>query len=291
LKEGRAIECLLRRTLTNEPRLNQAQSKKFMRERNRHYPQSREVSAIRSCRGAKSAHRMRRMKTLLALLLALMAVSSPALAVEKEYVVLTGGVSLYAWEKFKGPQAHDHWWANFVHASRLRFEQIRQEAGPDAKITWLIYKESYLKRSKQEGRDLIPLIESVRDAYNLKLVWFEKGSEVIDYLNNGQPRDEVKIADFEYFGHSNKACWMFDYSAEVDSASKSWLHETDFSKLKRGIFAKDAYVKSWGCHTGESMNQKFARATGIKMWGAVGRTQYETETLPSLAQADGKWVR
>ena len=231
------------------------------------------------------------MKTFCALLLALCAVTSPALALDKEYVIITGGVSLYAWEKFKGPMAHDHWWANFVRASRIRMEQIRNEAGPDAKITWLIYKESYLKRSKQEGRDLLPFIQSVADAFNVKLIYFEKSSELIDYLNAGQPRDQVKIANLEYFGHSNRACWMFDYSAEMDSASKCWLHENDLTKLKRGIFAKDAFVKSWGCHTGESMSQKFARATGVKMWGAVGRTQYMTDTLPELAQNDGKWVR
>ena len=231
------------------------------------------------------------MKILCALILSILAVGSPALAVEKEYIILTGGVSLYAWEKFKGPQAHDHWWANFVRASRIRFEELRNQFGPDARITWLVYKESYLKRSQQEGRDLIPLIESVRDAFNVKLVWFNKGSEVIDYLNYGQPRDQVKIANFEFFGHSNKACWMFDYSAEMDSASKSWLHENDLAKIKRGIFTRDAFVKSWGCHTGESMSQKFARATGIKMWGAIGKTQYETHTLPSLATAGGKWVR
>ena len=46
---------------------------------------------------------------------------------------------------------------------------------------------------------------------------------IIDYLNAGRPRDQVKIAGFEFFGHSNRACFMFDYSNEVDSASKSWL--------------------------------------------------------------------
>jgi len=97
-------------------------------------------------------------------------------AVDKEYVVITGGVSLYQWEKFKA-QPHDHWWANFVHASRVRFDQMRGQYGADAPITWLIYKPAYVKRSQQEGRDLIAMIESVRDAEHLNLVWFEKTSE------------------------------------------------------------------------------------------------------------------
>jgi hypothetical protein len=214
----------------------------------------------------------------------------PVHAAEKEYVILTGGVSLYAWEKFKGPLAHDHWWANFVRASRIRMEQIRAEAGPDAHITWLVYKESYLKRGKQEGRDLIPFIDSVRDAFHVKLVFFDKTQEVIDYLNAGQPRDQVKIADFEYFGHSNRACWMFDYSAEMDSASKCWLHVNDLSKIHRGIFAKDAFVKSWGCHSGEEMSAKWRSATGTRMWGAIGKTEYQTHELPQLSESRGRWV-
>ncbi len=237
------------------------------------------------------------MKLLLALVLGILALTAAparaataAASADREYIILTGGVSLYAWEKFKGPAAHDHWWANFVRASRIRMGQIRNEAGPDAKITWLVYRESYIKRGKQEGRDLLPLIDSVREAMNAKLIYFNKTQEVIDYLNHGPSRDRVKIADFEYFGHSNRACWMFDYSAEMDSASKCWLHVNDFTKINRGLFAKDAFVKSWGCHTGEEMSGKWRSATGTRMWGAVGKTQYMTDELPVLAETRGRWV-
>ena len=44
---------------------------------------------------------------------------------------------------------------------------------------------------------------------------------------------------------------MFDYSNNIDSACKSWLHENDLTKINRRVFARHAYVKSWGCHTGE----------------------------------------
>lgn len=206
----------------------------------------------------------------------------------REYIVVTGGVSLYQWEKYKA-QPHDHWWANFVHASRVRFEQIRQK-DPDAQITWLVYKESYLKRGKQEGRDLIPLIESVRDACNVKLIWFNKTNELIDYLNSGQDRSQVKICNFEFYGHSNRACFMFDYSAELDSSSKCWLHQMDLTKINRGIFSKDAFAKSWGCHTGEEMSSYWRKATGIRMWGAIGKTDYSNEEQVMLSDANGKWV-
>ena len=230
------------------------------------------------------------MKRGLLLLLALLAICSVrAQAYDKEYIVITGGVSLYEWEKFK-MQPHDHWWANFVHASRVRFDQLRQQYGPDAKITWLIYRESYEKRSKQEGRNLIPMIESVRDADHLNLVFFTKTADLLDYINYGQNRDQVKIADLEYFGHSNKACFMFDYSAELDSGSKCWLHESDLTKIKRGIFTRDAFVKSWGCHTGEEMSSYWHRATGTRMWGAIGRTDYSNEQAVMLSDPKGRWV-
>jgi len=208
---------------------------------------------------------------------------------DKEDIVITGGVSLFEWEKFKA-QPHDHWWANFVHASRVRFDQMRQQYGPDARITWLIYKPAYVRRSKQEGRDLVAMIESVRDADHLNLVWFEKTSDLIAYLNYGQDRNQVKIADLEYFGHSNKACWMFDYSCEMDSASKCWLHDSQLTQIRKIDFLKGAFVKSWGCHTGEEMSGYWRSATGTRMWGAIGRTDYSGDDAVVLSTPGGKWV-
>ena len=205
-----------------------------------------------------------------------------------EWIILVGGPSMYQWEKYKA-EPHDHWWANFVHAARLRTEQLRAQY-PDQMITWLVYKPGYLDRATQEKQDLISNIESVRDKFNLHLVWFGPGSDVLRYINAGQPRDQIKIAGFEYFGHSNKACFMFDYSNIIDSACKSWLHESELRKIDRRVFAKRAYVKSWGCHTGESMSQKWYTATGTKMIGAIGKTQFMMEELPILSSPYGRWA-
>src|SRR5438552_4458527 len=229
-----------------------------------------------------------------ALLLAIVAITSAQLStaarpVNGEWIIVVGGVSLHQWEQYKA-QPHDHWWANFVHAARIRTEQLRAQLGPDAKITWLLYKPGYVDRGKQDGQNLIANINSVRDKYNLRLVYFSRGSEVIDYLNNGQPRIQVKIAGFEYFGHSNRACFMFDYSNVVDSACKAWLHENELARIDRRDFAHSAYARSWGCHTGESMSKKWYRATGTHMIGAIGKTQFMMEELPILTSEDGKWV-
>ena len=163
--------------------------------------------------------------------------------------------------------------------------------GPDAKITWLVYKQGYVDRAGQEKQDLLSYIQSVADKFDLNLVYFRNGpTEVINYLNNGPFRNRMKIADFEYFGHSNKACFMFDYSSNIDSACKSWFHENDSAKIKPGVFARDAYVRSWGCHTGEQMSKKLYNATGVRMIGAIGKTQFMMEELPILSSPGGKWV-
>jgi hypothetical protein len=210
--------------------------------------------------------------TALLLLMALL-VSSPAQE-QREYIILSGGPSLIEWEKFKD-DPHDRWWGNFIRSARVRIEQLRKQYGPTARITWLIYKPGYVRRAqRQDHADLIGHIVSVRNKFGLNLVFFSDTSQLIHYLNYGQPRDRVKIANFEFYGHSNKACFMFDYSNEIDSASKVWLHETELRKIHRGIFSRDAFVKSWGCHTAESMSKFWWRATGKKMIGAIGKTDY-----------------
>jgi hypothetical protein len=233
------------------------------------------------------------MTFLLRPLLLLLLCTLPVLAqVQKEYILLSGGPSLDEWEKYKAAP-HDRWWGNFIRAARVRIEQLRKEHGPDARITWLVYRPGYARRAqRQDKSDLIGNIVSVRDKYGVNLILFDNTAQVINYLNVGKPRDQVKIANFEFYGHSNRACFMFDYSNEIDSASKVWLHEDELKRIRRGIFTRDAFIKSWGCHTGESMSKAFREATGKRMIGAVGKTNYADGHLrgwiPALSPG-GRW--
>lgn len=204
----------------------------------------------------------------------LVACSAAAQTYEREYILVSGGPSLIEWEKYK-PVPHDRWWGNFIRAARVRIQQLQAHHGPRIRITWMVYRRGYERRMiRMNEPDILRNIESVRDRYGIQLIWFDRTQQLLDYLNHGQPRDRVKIANFEYYGHSNRACFMFDYSNEIDSASKVWLHENELGKIRRGIFAKDAFIKSWGCHTGESMSKKWRRATGHRMIGAIGKTDY-----------------
>ncbi len=233
------------------------------------------------------------MKSLLCLFLVLVALASaPAMDAQKEYIILSGGPSLIEWEKYKAAP-HDLWWGNFIRAARVRIEELRKQYGPTARITWLVYRPGYARRAaRQDHADLLANITSVRDKYGVNLIWFDSADQVINYLNGGLPRNQVKIAGFEFYGHSNRACFMFDYSNEIDSGSKVWLHEDDLKQIHRGLFTKDAFVKSWGCHTGESMSKSWKAATGKKMIGAIGKTNYADGHLrgwvPALSSG-GRW--
>jgi hypothetical protein len=231
------------------------------------------------------------MRLLLASLLLLLA--SPLLRAQTdgEYIILTGGPSLIEWEKYKAAP-HDRFWGNFVRSARYRMEKLRRDFGPNVRITWLVYKRGYERRGQRQdgGENHIANILSVRDKYGVKLVWVNDGADVINYLNGGMDRSQVKISGFEFFGHSNSRCFMLDYSNEIDSGSKSWLHEDDLRAIRRGIFTRKAFVKSWGCHTGESMSKFWRSATGKKMIGAIGKTDYSTIIVPGAMPAvNGRW--
>ncbi|MCP5550232.1 MAG: hypothetical protein H7A53_05000 [Akkermansiaceae bacterium] len=211
-----------------------------------------------------------------------------------EYIIVTGGPSLKEWEQFRREaHRHDKWWGNFVRTARIRIDQLQKYYNGAINITWLVYRPGYERRAGEDGQPLISNIESVRDKYKIRLVWFDSGDDVIKYLNSGQNRRQVKVGGFEYFGHSNKYCFTFDYSNEILGASKAFLHERDLKGIDRGVFSKKAFCKSWGCHSGESFVGAFKRATGVKMIGAVGKTDYSDtwrEILPTISSQGGRWT-
>lgn len=212
------------------------------------------------------------MRHLLALLLFGFALS--AYADQNEYLIVSGGPALRKWEDLRrNGEQHDRFWGNFIRTARARIEEL-QKAQPGINITWLVYQDSYSRRNVEDKRSVTALVESVRDKYKVKLVWFHTGDEVISYINSGSNRWRSKVSGFEYFGHSNKFCFMFDYSSDIYGVSTSWLHQRDLKRIRSSSFAPNAFCQSWGCHTGEAMSAEWKRATGIWMIGADGKTDY-----------------
>jgi hypothetical protein len=229
------------------------------------------------------------MRSILALLLLLTLGTFTAFAQSREDIVLTGGPALRFMEHGKGDVSHDVYWFNFVDASVIRLKELKSQANADTLVTWLIYRPSYASRSQEMGLDLLAQLQEKAKNLGVRLVWFNSQAELIAYLNNGLDRDKIKIADFDYFGHSNKACFLFDYSNTIDTMSIAWLHVKDLGKIHSDIFTHDATCKSWGCHSGEMYSQWWKSHFDVPMTGAIGKTDFAHGGLPQLSNADGKW--
>ena len=214
----------------------------------------------------------------------------------QEFIILVGGPSLRKWEKFRRPQdQHDRFWSNFMTSARIRTQQLRRAHGGAAKITWLVYKRGYEERAKEDGQNHLQTIQKRARQFNIRLVWFDTTDQVINYLNKGMSRRKVKIATLDFFGHSNKYCFLLDYSNEILGASRCFLHQRDLGRIRRNIFVKEPRICSYGCHTGESMASVWRRATGTRMRGAVGKTDYGNilsngDALPVISSEHGHWV-
>jgi hypothetical protein len=207
----------------------------------------------------------------------------------REDIVLTGGCALRFMEHGKGAVSHDVYWFNFVDASVIRLQQLKQEHSGDI-LTWLVYKPAYARRSEEMGLDLLAQLQEKAKSVGARLVFFSSKEELIAYLNKGFDRDKVKIADFDYIGHSNKACFLFDYSNYIDTMSVAWLHVKDLGKIHGDIFTRDATCKSWGCHCGEMYSKWWKSHFDVPMIGAVGKTDFAHGGLPELSDSTCEWV-
>lgn len=207
----------------------------------------------------------------------------------QKHVIVCGGPALRKWEDLRVlNDRHDRWWANFVRASTLRMVEIRRAYGRDAGITWIVYRPGYAMRGREDGKPYTKWISELAARRRVSLVWVSTGGQAISAINR---HSSGSVASFDFFGHSNKHCFLLDYSAAIMGASKAWIHEKDLTRIRRGVFARKAHCQSWGCHTGESMSAYWKRATGQKLIGARGKTNYEVVGQGRMPTVSGSWVR
>ena len=233
---------------------------------------------------------MRLLSLLLSLLLLAPLAATAETTATREHVVLTGGPALRFMEHGKDA-SHDFYWFNFIDASTIWLKQIKDTAPANDLVTWLVYRPAYVSRSKELGMDLIPQIVNKAHALNVNLLFFDTKDQLINYLNKGQDRDRMKIASFDYFGHSNKACFLFDYSNTIDTMSICFLHVVDLKHIRGHDFAPDAVCKSWGCHSGELYSKWWKNEFDVAMTGAVGKTDFSHGGLPALSDQNCKWTQ
>ena len=223
------------------------------------------------------------------LLLAILFSASGLSAAPREHVILCGGPALRQWEDLRVEhEQHDRWWANFIRASTLRMAEIRLAHGKEAKLVWIVYRPGYVTRASADGKPYLSWIREQADKRNCQLIWVSSGAEAISAINS---RPRRSIFTFDFFGHSNRYCFMLDYGNHVMAISKAWIHERDLGRIRRSAFAKDASCQSYGCHTGESMSKVWQRRIGTPLVGAIGKTDYSMVGRGQLPTTSGSWTR
>lgn len=223
------------------------------------------------------------------LLIVLMLVLMGAAGAAQHHVILTGGPALRKWENLRVERdQHDRWWANFIRASTLRMAEIRIAYGKEANITWIVYRPGYTMRGAEDGKPYTTWINEQAAKRNVTLRWVSSGGAAISAINNHPSKS---VISFDFFGHSNKFCFLLDYSSYIMGVSKAWIHQNDLGKIRRGIFAKNAQCQSWGCHTGESMSAVWKRHTGKTLIGVRGKTDYAMVGRGHMPSVNGSWVR
>jgi hypothetical protein len=208
---------------------------------------------------------------------------------DAEHVIVAGGPALRKWEDYRVPaDQHDRWWANFIRASTLRMVEIRKAYGPDAPLVWMVFQPGYQTRGREDGKPYTQWISKLAADRRATLIWFNSTNSFIQALNS-RPRGSIQT--FDFFGHSNRYAFMFDYGNDIMAASTAWLHERDLPRIRSSVFSRNAYCKSWGCHTGESMSAVWKRSLGMPLEGAKGATNYVVVGQGQLPSVSGSWVR
>lgn len=216
------------------------------------------------------------MNTLRLILLFIIALTG--LSAAQEYIIVSGGPSLRKWEDYRVPaEQHDRYAGNFIKAAHHRMNHLRRDNPAIGQFTWLIYRPAYVARDREDAVRRPPytcfISETMERAAqaNARIEWFSSKDQLISRLND---RSRGKIAHLDFFVHSNKYAFLFDYSCDVLGVSTCYLHCVDLKRIRRGLFTSNAVVQSWGCHTAEYMSAVWKKATGVPMIGAVGKTDY-----------------
>ena len=205
-----------------------------------------------------------------------------------DIILISGGPALRSFEKYR-TASHDQYWGNFIDSAILRAKELQTTLPPTDKIVWLVFRPSYQRRGQEEKQDYFKILEERGFKAGISPIYFDNKNQLFTLLRRDGSEEKPKISRLEYFGHSNKKCWMFDYSNRVDGGALEPLvvHVDDLENISGKSFTSDAECISYGCHSGEEFSQRWRMIVGRPMVGAVGKTDYSDGGIPKLSTGKG----
>ena len=158
----------------------------------------------------------------------------------EDIVLISGGPALRSHERFK-INTHDRYWGNFVDSALARVKELRKEL-PNDRITWLVFRPGYIRRGNEEKQDYLKILEERGQLHGLTPIYFDDKEQLFTLLRRDGSPERPKIARLEYYGHSNKKCWMFDYSNRVDGGAieSQVVHVDDLENISSSSFTPNA---------------------------------------------------
>ena len=144
-------------------------------------------------------------------------------------------------------------------------------------------------RGREDGKPYITWITDLARKRNATLVWIDSSSDVIQ--RHQLAARARSVTTFDYFGHSNRHCFMLDYGNDDHGRLHRLAARERPRRINGSIFDRNAYCKSWGCHTGESMSKVWRRKLGVPLEGAIGKTDYTVVGHGQMPAIVGRWVR
>ena len=206
-----------------------------------------------------------------------------------------------------GKDNHNYNSMNFVEASKIQIKGYKRN-GHDEKINWLVFDLDYSLKYKEK-------MTNWAKSYNVELDFITKSSNLIEKINS-YSQTSVLVTNLSVFSHGTASNIAFGYENtgyEYSLYDKTSINQLNVYQLSKKSFADNAMIHLYSCNSatprgfegkyfqsrkalinavdrGRSLAEELHNATGVPVWGTIGRTDYSPVVkgqLPKLGEMGG----
>ena len=203
-----------------------------------------------------------------------------------------------------GKDNHNYNSMNFVEASKIQIKGYKRN-GHDEKINWLVFDLDYSLKYKEK-------MTNWAKSYNVELDFITKSSNLIEKINS-YSQTSVLVTNLSVFSHGTASNIAFGYENtgyEYSLYDKTSINQLNVYQLSKKSFADNAMIHLYSCNSatprgfegkyfqsrkalinavdrGRSLAEELHNATGVPVWGTIGRTDYSPVVKGQLPKLGG----